>query len=181
MSCRARNLIREMDTQTVYKDTRMKASVETQPKGYHTITPYMSVRDCVAAIDFYRRAFGAEKTMQLDMPDGKIAHAEIRVGDSTLMLSEENEEWGNKSPQSLGGSPMFLMIYVSDVDAAFKKAIAAGATEVRPVQDQFYGDRSGTLKDPYGYQWTLSTHIEDVSEKEAQRRMEAEFGQPSAA
>lgn len=155
--------------------------VEARPQGYHTVTPYMAVRDCVAAIDFYRRAFGAEKTMQLDMPDAKIAHAEIRIGDSTLMMSEENEAWGNKSPQSLGGSPMYLMIYVPDVDAAFQKAIAAGASEVRAVQDQFYGDRSGTLKDPFGFQWTLSTHIEDVSQEEAQRRMEAEFGQHSAA
>lgn len=155
--------------------------VEARPQGYHTVTPYMAVRDCVAAIDFYRRAFGAEKTMQLDMPDGKIAHAEIRIGDSTLMMSEENEAWGNKSPQSLGGSPMYLMIYVPDVDAAFQNAIAAGASEVRAVQDQFYGDRSGTLKDPFGFQWTLSTHIEDVSQEEAQRRMEAEFGQHSAA
>lgn len=155
--------------------------VEARPQGYHTVTPYMAVRDCVAAIDFYRRAFGAEKTMQLDMPDGKVAHAEIRIGDSTLMMSEENEAWGNKSPQSLGGSPMYLMIYVPDVDAAFQNAIAAGASEVRAVQDQFYGDRSGTLKDPFGFQWTLSTHIEDVSQEEAQRRMEAEFGQHSAA
>lgn len=155
----------------------MTTQVKPRPDGYHTVTPYMAVRDCVSAINFYARAFGAEKTMQLDMPDGKIAHAEIRIGDSTLMMSEENEEWGNKSPQSLGGSPMFLMIYVPDVDAAFKKAIAAGAAEVRPVADQFYGDRSGTLKDPYGFQWTLSTHIEDVSQEEAQRRMEAEFSQ----
>ena len=159
----------------------MPANVEAKPERYHTVTPYMSVRDCAGAIDFYRRAFGAEKTMQLDMPDGKIAHAEIRIGDSTVMLSEENEEWGNKSPATLGGSPMFLMIYVPDVDAAFRRAIAAGASEVQPVKDQFYGDRSGTLKDPYGYQWTLSTHIEEVSEEEAQRRMEAEFSQPSAA
>lgn len=155
--------------------------VESRPQGYHTVTPYMAVRDCVAAIDFYRRAFGAEKTMQLDMPDGKVAHAEIRIGDSTLMMSEENEAWGNRSPQTLGGSPMFLMIYVPDVDAAFKKAVAAGATEVRAVQDQFYGDRSGTLKDPFGFQWTLSTHIEDVSQEEAQLRMEAEFSHHSAA
>jgi len=155
----------------------MTSQSKPQPDGYHTVTPYMAVRDCMGAINFYTRAFGAEKTMQLDMPDGKIAHAEIRIGDSTLMMSEENEEWGNKSPQALGGSPMFLMIYVPDVDAAFKKAIAAGATEVRAVADQFYGDRSGTLKDPYGYQWTLSTHIEDVSQEEAQRRMEAEFSQ----
>ncbi len=156
-------------------------NVETKPERYHTVTPYMAVRDCAGAIDFYRRAFGAEKTMQLNMPDGTIAHAEIRIGDSTVMLSEENEEWGNKSPATLGGSPMFLMIYVPDVDAAFRKAIAAGASEVQPVKDQFYGDRSGTLKDPYGYQWTLSTHIEEVSAEEAQRRMEAEFSQPSAA
>lgn len=158
----------------------MAVNVKAQPQGYHTLTPYMTVRDCIAAIEFYQRAFGAEKVMQLDMPDGKIAHAEIRIGDSILMLSEENKEWGNKSPVTLGGSPMFLMIYVPDVDAAFNKAIVAGATEVRPVQDQFYGDRSGTLKDPYGHQWTLSTHIEDVSEEEAQRRMEAEFSSQSA-
>ena len=110
------------------------------------------------------------------MPDGSVAHAEIRIGDSVVMLSEENEDWGTKSPLALGGSPMFLMAYVADVDAAFRRAIDAGATEVRPVADQFYGDRSGTLKDPYGHQWTLSTHIEEVSEAEAQRRMEAEFG-----
>src|SRR5215212_3290601 len=115
----------------------MMNTVKPRPEGYHTVTPYMAVRDCKAAIDFYRRAFGAENTMQLDMPDGKIAHAEIRIGDSTLMMSEENEAWGNKSPQTLGGSPMFLMIYVPDVDAAFSKALAAGATEVRPVKDQF--------------------------------------------
>lgn len=159
----------------------MTTDVEATPQGYHTVTPYMSVRDCVAAIDFYRRAFGAKKTMQLLMPDGTIAHAEIRIGDSTLMLSEENKEWGNKSPVTLGGSPMFLMIYVPDVDAAFRTAIAAGATVVQVARDQFYGDRSGTLKDPYGYQWTLSTHIEDVTQEEAQRRMEVEFGQHSTA
>ena len=159
----------------------MANNSKAQAPGYHTVTPYMALRDCAGAIEFYRRAFGAEKVMQLDMPDGKIAHAEIRIGDSRVMLSEENEEWGNKSPATLGGSPMFLMVYVPEVDAAFKKAIAAGATEVRPVADQFYGDRSGTLKDPYGYQWTLSTHVEDLSQEEVQCRMEAEFSQQSAA
>ena len=155
----------------------MAAAVSTPPKGYHSVTPYMTVRDCAAAIAFYGKAFGAEKTMQLDMPDGTIAHAEIRIGDSMVMMAEENEVWGNKSPLSLGGSPMFLMIYVPDVDAAFARALAAGASEVRPVADQFYGDRAGTLKDPYGHQWTLSTHVEDVSLEECQRRMAAEFGQ----
>jgi PhnB protein len=112
--------------------------------------------------------------MSLDMPGGRSPR---QIGDSILMMSEESAEWGNKSPLTLGGSPVFMMIYVPNVDAAFAKAVAAGATEVRPVQDQFYGDRAGTLKDPYGYQWTLATHIEDVSTEEAQRRMEAEFAQ----
>jgi PhnB protein len=149
--------------------------VSNPPQGYHSVTPYMTVRDAKAALAFYAEAFGAEKTMQLDMPDGTIAHAEMRIGDSIVMLSEENEAWGTKGPLTLGGSPMFLMLYVADVDAAFARAIAAGASEVRPVADQFYGDRSGTLKDPFGHQWTLATHIEDVSAEEAQRRMEAEF------
>ena len=153
----------------------MPQAVQNPPQGYHTLTPYMTVRNARAAIDFYKKAFGAEKVLQLDTADGTIAHAEIRIGDSVVMLSEENEAWGTRSPLSLGGSPMFLMAYVADVDAAFRRAIDAGATEVRPVADQFYGDRSGTLKDPYGHQWTLSTHIEDVSEAEAQKRMEAEF------
>ncbi|HEY5321498.1 MAG TPA: VOC family protein [Caldimonas sp.] len=153
----------------------MPQAVQNPPQGYHTLTPYMTVRNARAAIDFYKKAFGAEKVLQLDTADGTIAHAEIRIGDSVVMLSEENEAWGTKSPLSLGGSPMFLMAYVADVDAAFRRAIDAGAAEIRPVADQFYGDRSGTLKDPYGHQWTLSTHIEDVSEAEAQKRMEAEF------
>ena len=153
----------------------MPQAVQNPPQGYHTLTPYMTVRNARAAIDFYRQAFGAEKVLQLDMADGSVAHAEIRIGDSVVMLSEESEAWGTKGPLTLGGSPMFLMAYVDDVDAAFRRAVAAGATEVRPVADQFYGDRSGTLKDPFGHQWTLSTHIEDVSEAEAQRRMEAEL------
>jgi len=153
----------------------MPGAVQNPPQGYHTLTPYMTVRNARAAIDFYSKAFGAETVLKLDMPDGSIAHAEIRIGDSVVMLSEENEAWGTKSPVTLGGSPMFLMAYVADVDAAFRQALGAGATEVRPVADQFYGDRSGTLKDPYGHQWTLSTHIEDVSQAEAQKRMEAMF------
>ena len=148
-------------------------TVPYKPPGYHSVTPYLALRDANAAIDFYLRAFGAELVLKLDLPDGSIAHAEIRIGDSVLMLAEENEQWGNRSPQGLGGSPVSLMIYVPDVDAAFDRALAAGATRVRPVEDQFYGDRSGTLADPYGYQWTLATHVEDVSTEEAQRRMNA--------
>jgi len=152
------------------------SKVPFQPPGYHSVTPYMSLRDARSALDFYARAFGAELVLKLDMPDGKIAHAEIRIGDSILMLSEENPEWGSSSPQLLGGSPVHLMIYVQDADAAFARALAAGAEQVRPVENQFYGDRSGTLKDPFGYQWTLATHIEDVSTEEAQRRMAAMTG-----
>lgn len=150
----------------------MTGIVSTPPTGYHSVTPYLALRNTLAAIDFYRRAFGAELLMKLEMPDGKIAHAEIRIGNSVLMMSEESEQWGNLSPLTLGNSPVFLMIYVPDVDAAFARAIAAGATQVRPVEDQFYGDRAGTLKDPFGYQWTLATHVENVSTEEAQRRME---------
>jgi PhnB protein len=152
------------------------SKVPFQPPGYHSVTPYLTIRDAKAALDFYARAFGAELVLKLDMPDGKVAHAEIRIGDSILMLSEENPEWGNSSPQLLGGSPVHLMIYVADADAACARALAAGAGQVRPVEDQFYGDRSGTVKDPFGYQWTLATHVEDVSTEEAQRRMEAMFG-----
>jgi PhnB protein len=149
------------------------AKVPFQPPGYHSVTPYLALRDAKSAIDFYVRAFGAELVLKLDMPDGSIAHAEVRIGDSILMMAEENPDWGSRSPQAIGGSPVSMMIYVADVDAAFARALAAGATELRPVADQFYGDRTGTLADPYGYQWTLATHVEDVSTEEAQRRMEA--------
>jgi PhnB protein len=148
-------------------------TIPWQPPGYHSVTPYLAIRNAVEAVDFYRRAFGAELVMKLAMPDGRYAHAEIRIGDSHVMMAEENPEWGNTGPQALGGSPVSFMIYVPDVDAAFARALEAGCTQVRPVEDQFYGDRTGTLKDPYGYQWSLGTHIEDVSEAEGQRRMEA--------
>ena len=156
------------------------ASVPNIPAGYHTVTPYLGVRDAVSAVDFYRRAFGAELVLKLTMPDGKYAHAEIKIGDSHIMMAEENPEWGNKSPAALGGSPMSFMVYVPDVDAAFARALAAGCTQLRPVEDQFYGDRTGTLKDPYGFQWSLGTHIEDVSEAECQKRMEAMFAKAPA-
>jgi PhnB protein len=151
------------------------AQVPYIPAGYHSVTPYLAVRDAVAAVEFYRRAFGAELVMKLTMPDGKYAHAEIRIGDSHIMMSEENLERGHRSPLTLASSPVSFMVYVPDVDAAFAKALAAGCEQVRPVEDQFYGDRTGTLKDPYGYQWSLGTHIEDVSEAEGQKRMAAMF------
>lgn len=150
-------------------------TVAWKPEGYHSVTPYLAVRDAVAAVEFYRHAFGAELVLKLTLPDGKYAHAEVKIGDSHVMLAEENPEWGNSSAQTLGGSPVSFMVYVPDVEAAFARALAAGCTEVRPVELQFYGDRSGTLKDPFGLQWTLGTHVEDISQAEGQRRMEAMF------
>jgi PhnB protein len=150
-------------------------TVPWKAPGYASVTPYLAVRNAVSAVQFYQRAFGAELVMKLTMPDGSYAHAEIKIGDSHIMMAEENPQWGNQSPQALGGSPVSFMLYVPDVDAAFKRALEAGCTQVRPVENQFYGDRTGTLKDPFGYQWSLGTHVEDVSEAEGQRRMEAMF------
>ncbi len=141
------------------------------PEGYHTVTPYLAVRDAAKALDFYTKALGAKERFRFEH-GGKIGHAEFQIGDSIVMLSDEWPEGGHLSPQSLGGTPASLHIYVDDVDNAFKRAIDAGAKEERAVQDQFYGDRSGTFLDPFGHRWNLATHIEDVSEEELQRRMQ---------
>ncbi len=142
------------------------------PPGYHTVTPYLFVKGAARAIDFYKKAFGATESMRFEGSPGKIGHAEIKIGDSTVMLADEFPEMGVRSPQSIGGSGTCFLIYVTDVDARFQQAIAAGAKEVRPVKDQFYGDRSGTLEDPFGHLWTISTHKEDVPLEEMRRRME---------
>lgn len=146
---------------------------QTPPPGYHSVTPYLIVDDPVAALDFYARAFGARTVMRLTMPDGAIAHAEVLIGDSHVMLSGEWPDRGALGPKALGGASVHLMIYVPAVDEAFARAIDAGATELAPVADQFYGDRSGALTDPFGHRWSLATHVEDVDEAEGQRRMEA--------
>ncbi|WP_422344301.1 VOC family protein [Parasphingorhabdus sp.] len=138
--------------------------------GYHSVTAYLTVDDAAAAIDFYKNAFGAEEVMRMPMGD-KIGHADILIGDTHIMLSDEFPDMDKLGPKARGGATSSLMIYVEDADAAFDKAIAAGATAVRPVEDQFYGDRSGWVKDPFGHEWTLSTHIEDVSPEEINRRM----------
>lgn len=145
----------------------------TIPKGYHTFTPYLNVKGAADAIEFYKRAFGATEVGRLSMPDGTIGHAEIEIGDSKIMLAEENAEWGNVGPQTLGGSPVTLCLYVDDVDAVFAKAKQEGAqvTGDMEVKDQFYGDRSGTLTDPFGHKWTIMTHIRDVSFEEMQQQM----------
>ena len=140
------------------------------PAGYHTVVPYITVRGAAKAIEFYKTAFGATEIMRFAMPDGTIAHAEIEVGGSRVMLGDEMPAFGNRGPESLGGASGGLCVYLPDVDAAVAKAVAAGATVFKPLMDQFYGDRSGTVTDPFGHVWTLATHIEDVSIPEMQRR-----------
>jgi PhnB protein len=154
----------------------MSSKAKAVPEGYHTLTAYIVVRNAGEAIAFYRKAFGAVEVNRFDMPGGKIGHAELTVGDSRLMLADEMPEMPDaiaRSPRTLGGTSFGFHIYLEDVDARFEQAVAAGATVRRPVQDQFYGDRSGTLEDPFGHLWTLSTHVEDVSLEEMKTRMAA--------
>ena len=143
------------------------------PEGYHSVTPYLILKNAADAIEFYKKAFGAVELLRIPAPGGKIGHAEIKIGDSPVMLSDEYPDMGFKGPESLGGTPVSLMIYVDDVDKIYPQAIAAGGKEVRPLQNQFYGDRSGTLTDPFGHVWTISTHVEDIPEEELAKRAEA--------
>jgi PhnB protein len=150
------------------------------PDGYHTVTPYLIFKEAAKAIEFYKRAFGAAELVRMPGPNGKVMHAEIKIGNSPIMLADECPEMGALSLQSVGGSPMFLVLYVEDVDAMTNQAVAAGAKVFKPVQNQFYGDRSGTVEDPFGYRWTIGTHIEDVSPEEMERRMAAMMPKPAA-
>jgi PhnB protein len=150
------------------------------PPGYSTVTPYLIIRGAAQAIEFYKSAFGAVELFRLDGPDGKLAHAEIKIGNSPVMLADGGME-GNSDPLTLGGSAVSFMVYVPDVDAAFARAVAAGATVKRPVADQFYGDRTGTLADPFGHVWSLGTHIEDVPPAEMERRMQEMMKPPAGA
>lgn len=147
-------------------------AVKPIPDGYHSVTPYLIIKGASRAIDFYKNAFGATEIMRFPGPNNTIAHAEIKIGDSMIMLADEGLAQ-YKSPDAYGGTPVSLMIYVPDVDKTFKQAIANGAKETRAVQDQFYGDRSGNLTDPFGHVWTIATHVEDVSMDEMKKRMEA--------
>ncbi|MFV8341067.1 VOC family protein [Flavobacterium sp. XS2P39] len=145
--------------------------------GAYSLNSYITVKGCSEAIDFYKRAFGAIERGRLVMPDGKIGHAEILIEGSLLMMSDENIEWGNKSPQTIGGNPMSFGLYVKDVDQAFQKAVAAGGTAVMPVEDMFYGDRVGHVMDPFGYKWMIATHKEDMSFEEMQKRSDKMFSE----
>lgn len=148
----------------------MAQKVKPIPDGYHSITPYLYVKGGAKALEFYAKALGAQELFRMPGPDGCIGHAEMKIGDSIFMLADEMPAWNVKSPTTLGGNGSSLMIYVTDVDAAFKRAITAGAKEVRPLKNQFYGDRSGTIVDPFGHQWTIATHVEDVPPDELERR-----------
>jgi PhnB protein len=140
------------------------------PDGYHTVTPYLVMRDAARAIDFYKRALGATELFRFSTPDGEIGHAEIKVGDSVLMLADEMPDMGYRGPQTLGGTAVSLMVYVEDVDQQFRRAVDAGAKVKQEVKDQFYGDRSGTIEDPFGHVWTIATHVEDVSQDDLMKR-----------
>ncbi len=141
------------------------------PTGYHSITPYLITRNAAKALDWYKEVFGAVEEMRFPMPDGRVGHAELKIGDSHLMLADEFPERQAVSPETVGGTASAIMLYVPDVDAVFKKAIAMGAKSKEEVTDKFYGDRNGTFYDPFGHQWTVGTHIEDVTPEEMQRRM----------
>lgn len=147
--------------------------VQPVPPGYHTVTPYLVVKDAARAIAFYQQAFGATERLRLAAPGGKIGHAEIQIGDATVMLADEFPEMGARSPEAFGGSAVSLLLYVENVDAVAARAVAAGAKELRPVRDQFYGDRSGMFADPFGHVWSIATHTEDVSPEEIHRRFAA--------
>ena len=151
------------------------------PKGYHTVTPSLFVAGAAKAIDFYKKALGAEELMRFPGPDGKIMHAEIKVGDSIIMLADEMPDMGGRSPKSIGGTPVSFFVYGENVDAAWKRAVDAGAREVQPLADQFWGDRTGCLEDPFGHHWWLAQHLEDLTPEQIRKNAEQYFSQMQPA
>jgi PhnB protein len=152
-------------------------AVQPIPEEYPRVIPYLAIDGAAAAIDFYVTVFDAKERMRMPGPDGKVGHAELAIGESVIMLSDEAPEMGHRGPKSIGGSPVSIMVYVEDVDAIFARALSAGATETQPLEDKFYGDRSGSFEDPWGHVWHVASHIEDVSPEEMDRRMK-EMGGP---
>lgn len=159
----------------------MKSAAKFKPDQYHTATPYLTVRGAAQALEFYQQAFGAKELFRIDDSSGRIGHAEIQIGDSLIMVSDEYPDMGCVGPETLGGTAVSLLIYVEDCDAVYDQAVKAGAHPARPLQNMFYGDRSGTVKDPFGHQWMISTHIEDIAPDELMRRARAAMGQPQTA
>ena len=148
-------------------------AIKPIPDGYRTVTPYLIIKGAADAIDFYKHAFGATEMLRMADPQGRVGHAEIKIGDSVIMLADEHPAMGYRSPRSLGGSSISILLYLEDVDGVFERAVKHGAKAQRPVENQFYGDRSGTLEDPFGHVWTVATHVEDVPPEEMKRRAEA--------
>ena len=146
------------------------SNVKPTPEGFHSVTPYLFIKGAAQAMEFYKNVFGAAELVRMPSPNGQIMHAELKIGDSIVMLGDENPQFGALSPLSIGGTASSLHVYVANVDAVVQKAIDAGAKSVRPVADQFYGDRSGTVIDPFGHMWSVATHIEDVAPEEMRRR-----------
>jgi len=151
---------------------KVPTRVKPVPKGYRSVTPYLTLHDAARALDFYKRAFGAQEVVRMDGPDGKIAHAEIKIGDSMIMLADEMPGAGSRSPQSLGGTSGGIFLYVENADAVFSQAVSAGAQVEMPLADMFWGDRYGRLKDPFGHSWSVATHKEDVTPAEMSKRMQ---------
>ena len=151
----------------------MAGGVRPIPEGYGSVTPYLIVNGAARAIEFYKQAFGATETFRMERPDGRVGHAEIKIGDSHVMLADEHPEMGARGPQAIGGSPISLVLYVEDVDATVNRAVEAGAKLTRPVANQFYGDRTGGVEDPFGHAWYVATHVEDVAPEEMQKRAAA--------
>lgn len=151
-------------------------AVKPIPEGYPRVIPYLSIEGATAAIDFYTKVFNAKERMRMPGPDGRIGHAELDIGDSVVMLADTFPDMGNPSPHKLGGTPVTVMVYVTDVDAVFDRAIKAGATADRPVENQFYGDRAGQFTDPFGHKWFVATHVEDVPPDEMAKRAAAAMG-----
>ena len=152
------------------------ADVKPIPDGYPQVTPYLCVDGAHAAIEFYVEVLGAKERMHMPSPGGKIGHAELELGDSLIMLSDEHPELGVLGPKTVGGTPVMISLYVEDVDAVFDRAVAAGATALRPVENQFYGDRSGQFEDPFGHRWNVASHVEDVPPEEMEKRMAEAMG-----
>ena len=156
------------------QSTSAARSARPIPEGYHSVTPALTVRGAAQAIEFYTRAFGARELGRMPAPDGQhIVHAELQIGDARLMLADEFPEMGGRAPEALGGTPVALHLYVEDADAVVQRAVEAGATVIQPLMDAFWGDRYGKIKDPFGHEWSVATHVEDVSEDEMRRRAEA--------
>jgi len=149
--------------------------VKPIPEGYHSVTPYLCIDGAAEAIEFYKKAFGAKELSRMPAPGGKIGHAEVQIGDSHVMLADEFPEMGFRSPKSIGGTPVMMHLYVEDVDATVTRLASAGAKVVRAVEDQFYGDRGGKIEDPFGHSWYVSTHVEDVSPEELEKRAASMF------